>query len=40
MNAIYFPETLQSTAGDLSAVIGGKSQTLFKLYNADSDFKN
>ena len=34
MNVIYFPDTLQPTEGDLSAVIGGKGQALFKLYNA------
>lgn len=34
MKVIYFPDTLQSAEGDLSAVIGGKGQALFKLYNA------
>lgn len=34
MSMIYFPETLQSAEGDLRAVIGGKGQSLFKLYNA------
>ncbi|GAB6192474.1 hypothetical protein JCM39068_22230 [Desulfocastanea catecholica] len=34
MKVIYFPDTLQPTEGDLSAVIGGKGQALFKLYNA------
>lgn len=34
MNVIYFPETLQAAAGDLSGVIGGKGQALFRLYNA------
>ncbi len=34
MKVIYFPDTLQPTEGDLSAIIGGKGQALFKLYNA------
>ena len=31
---IYFPDTRPPAEGDLSAVIGGKGQALFKLYNA------
>ncbi len=34
MKIIYFPDTLQPAKGSLSAVIGGKGQALFKLYNA------
>lgn len=31
---IYFPDTLHPAEDDLSAVIGGKGQALFRLYNA------
>lgn len=34
MKMIYFPDTGPPTEGNLSAVIGGKGQALFKLYNA------
>ncbi|MEE4242463.1 MAG: PEP/pyruvate-binding domain-containing protein [Desulfopila sp.] len=34
MKVIYFPDSLQTTEGDLRAVIGGKGQALFKLYNS------